>query len=459
MQDRGMRWLAAGLLLSTLAVLPYLRGDGNGYYAWLRSPIVDHDLQFGNEFQHGDPAFLRTVYDAQGNLLPGMVTETGHVRDQWSVGPAVVWAPFFLLGSVVAFIGRHLGFSWAADGFSFPYLWFVGWSTALAAAFGLLISATIARRHFEAGPVILATIGIWLASPLPIYQYLLPFWPFGVGVLVAAGLLYAWYRDGWGWRRWLTVGILGGLMYSVHPVGVAWLALPAVSLLGVEAGALRDRIRAGAVLVGGGILGALPQLVGKSMVNGSALDSGYQADWQFLRPSFLRVTLGAEHGLFTWTPILIAAVIGLIFVWRTDRRLGIGLVAVFATLLYIVAAYATPEESSFGNRFFVLFTPGFVIGLSALLQKLWSKKGIVIGVTVALIAWNVMFMFQWAWGLVPKRGAVDWATVARQQFTTAPTEMGRAVRLFFTDRGELIRIVQQRDEDQLMNGTDTSGSR
>ena len=50
-------------------------------------------------------------------------------------------------------------------------------------------------------------------------------------------------------------------------------------------------------------------------------------------------------------------------------------------------------------------------------------------------------------------------TMTRQQVTTGPKEFGRAVGLFFTDRGELIRIVQQRDEESLMNGTDTSGSR
>ena len=32
----SVKVLAAVLLLSPLLVLPYLRGDGNGYYAWVR---------------------------------------------------------------------------------------------------------------------------------------------------------------------------------------------------------------------------------------------------------------------------------------------------------------------------------------------------------------------------------------------------------------------------------------
>jgi hypothetical protein len=69
-----------------------------------------------------------------------------------------------------------------------------------------------------------------------------------------------------------------------------------------------------------------------------------------------------------------------------------------------------------------------------------------------LVLWNVLFMFQWAWGLAPKRGPVDWGVVARQQVTQAPEEMMRAVRLFFTDRGKLIRIVQEADAENVSSG-------
>jgi hypothetical protein len=66
-------------------------------------------------------------------------------------------------------------------------------------------------------------------------------------------------------------------------------------------------------------------------------------------------------------------------------------------------------------------------------------------------------MFQWAWGLIPKRGAVDWGVMARQQITEAPSEMVRAVRLFFTDRGELIRIVQEQDRQNISSGDEAGG--
>jgi hypothetical protein len=458
-KERPLLVLAIVLALSCLAALPYLRGDGNGYYAWLRSPAIDGDLQFGDEFAHGDPAFLATVYAPDGAYLPGMITETDHVRDQWSVGPAVLWAPFFLLGHVIVLIGGLVGKSWPQDGFSGPYLWAVAIGSALYAAAGLLLSASAARQLFPMGPVTAGVIAIWLGSSLPVYQYLLPFWPFACGVFVAALLLSVWMRGGWRRGHWFLVGFLAALMVTIHPLGVAWLALPATSVLGTERGTARQRAVAVAFGIVGAAVGALPELIGKAIVNGSPLDTGYQAEWDFPRPHLLRVLVGAEHGLLSWTPILAFALLGLIWVWRADRHLGIGLVAVFAAMLYLVAAYATPEQSSYGNRFFVLFTPGFVLGAAGLASALWRRRQVLIATIAIFIVWNVLFMFQWSWGLVPKRGPVDWTAMASQQFTTAPREMAHAVRLFFTDRGELIRIVQERDLEQLRSGQDTSGAR
>src|SRR3954451_16054124 len=77
------RIMAVVLLASALVALPYLRGDGNGYYAWLSSAVMDQDLEFANEFSRGDPEFLPSVFDANGVIVPELVTSTGHVRDQW----------------------------------------------------------------------------------------------------------------------------------------------------------------------------------------------------------------------------------------------------------------------------------------------------------------------------------------------------------------------------------------
>jgi hypothetical protein len=224
------------------------------------------------------------------------------------------------------------------------------------------------------------------------------------------------------------------------------------SLLGLDRGTPGERGRALGWLALGGLVGYLPQLIGKWIVYGSPFDIGYGVTWRFLHPDLFRVLLGADHGAFSWTPILLLATIGLYFVYRRDRRLGLGLVAVLVLMVYLVASYGTYEQSSFGNRFLTWFTPGFVVGASALADALWSKRALVLGAVAVLVLWNALFMFQWAWGLVPKRGPVDWEVVARQQFTDAPRELARAAGLFFTDRAELIRIVREQDIENIGTG-------
>jgi hypothetical protein len=441
------------LLASSFLALPYLRGDGNGYYAWLRSSVIDEDLQFADEFRQGDPAFVPSVFDAQGNVLPELQTSTGYVRNQWSPGPAILWAPFFLCAHGVVVVSRSAGVvDWEQDGFSLPYLWATAIANALFASVGLLLSYRVATNVAGKGPAVAGTVAVWLASSLPVYQYLLPFGAYGTATLVAAGLMTVWYPRDWSIRKWLLLGLLAGFITTVHPVASVWVLLPVTSLLGLDPGTLRERITAGGWFAVAGTLGALPGMVAKSVVNGSPFATTYRPLWQ--APDFVSVLVGAQHGLFSWTPIAAIAILGMVLLWRRERRFGIGLSIVFLAMLTIVAMDALPELSSYGNRFFVLFTPGFVVGAAVSADAVWAHRRLVIVGIAVLALWNALFAFQWAWGLVPKREAVDWPTMARQQFTTAPRELGEAIRLFFTDRGELIRRVQERDLGALQSGQD-----
>ncbi|MEX0990761.1 MAG: hypothetical protein WD004_00620 [Actinomycetota bacterium] len=448
--------LAIIFVLTIPAITPFLRGDGVGYYAWLASPIVDGDLRFANEYREGDFVFESNVW-VDGQVKPDWQGPDGHIKNQWSVGAAVLWLPFFLLSLAVAQVTRAPG----STGYTIASKWLTALGTAVYTFVGLLLAFQIARRNTGRIPALLGTIGVWFASSLPIYQYFLAFHPPAMAGAIGAALLTVWNRDdGWTLGRWLAMGVIAGLLVITHPVGIAWFALPGISLLGLDRGVLRDRMRAGAVFAGGVVLGALPQLIGKTIVHGSPFDSGYVSEWRFLQPDIRRVLIGAEHGLISWTPIAGLAIAGLVIMFRRgNRRLAAGLLAVFVAMLYFIASIASSEVSSYGNRFFVLFTPGFVIGASVLAATAWEARrrawrSVIVGGLAILIVWNALFMFQWAWGLVPKRGPVDWAVMVRQQFTTAPREMGHAFTLLLTDRGELMRIVQERDIENFYSGTD-----
>jgi hypothetical protein len=449
--SRAHRVVGVLFLLSLSLVVPYVRGDGVLYYAWLRSPMIDGDLHFLNEFRHGDPAFRAYYLTEDGSLKPEFWTETGHVRNQSSVGESVLWAPFFLLAHGIVLSGAVLGADWRADGYALPYLWFTGLGTALYVAVGLLLSFRVARSLADPAPALLGTVAIWGASSLLVYQYFLPIKAAPMAVFPAALLLFLWSRPHWGLQRWAVLGVVSGLLVTVHPVAVAWMALPGLSLLGLDSGSLKDRLRASAIFVPGALVGALPQLIGKAIVLGNPLDTGYEnVSLMFLSPDLACHLVGACRGILLWNPITAVALAGLVVVLRRNHRLGIGLISVFLLMLYLVAIKVTPQISSFGNRFFVMFTPGFVVGLAALAQVLWERWRVTAVAVVAVsILWNGMLAFQWAWGMLPKHGAVDWSEVIQDQFTEAPRQLVRVGSLFITDREKLVRIMQRRDLERL----------
>jgi hypothetical protein len=78
--------------------------DPSFYYAQLRSPIIEHDLDFRNETVTGG---IVTRY-----------TEKGLQGSAWPIGPGILWSPFFLVAhGLVAVMAPAY-----ATGFSFPYI-------------------------------------------------------------------------------------------------------------------------------------------------------------------------------------------------------------------------------------------------------------------------------------------------------------------------------------------------
>jgi hypothetical protein len=116
------------------------------------------------------------------------------------------------------------------------------------------------------------------------------------------------------------------------------------------------------------VIGLLPTLISRKMILGSFLETGYPGAraWERTSPAFWSVLWSADHGLLSWTPILILALFGLVLFRRADPSFAAKLIACFFGF-YLLIAFCPNWDgiSSFGNRFFVSLTPVFIIGLAA----------------------------------------------------------------------------------------------
>ena len=86
------------LFLLSLALLnPWVRGDGVGYYAFARAPLIDHSLNFERDYIAANTGFREARLDSQGHPRQEFRTRTGHLDNHFTVGPAMLWMPFLLL--------------------------------------------------------------------------------------------------------------------------------------------------------------------------------------------------------------------------------------------------------------------------------------------------------------------------------------------------------------------------
>ncbi len=224
--------LFAIFLCSLPLVNPIVHGDGVGYYAYARAPLIEHSLDFTHDYQRANESFRAARLDENGNPRPDFLTRTNHLDNHFTVGPAILWSPFLLFAHGGVLLARALGASVSADGFSLPYRYAMAFGTAIYGFLGLLLSFSLAKKYVGERWALLATIGIWWASPLPVYMYFNPSWSHVPSAFMVA--LFLWYWDATRERRsltqWLVLGLIVGLMLDVY-----YANLMIVSVLAVDA--------------------------------------------------------------------------------------------------------------------------------------------------------------------------------------------------------------------------------
>lgn len=226
----GRRLLQVVFLVSLAFINPWVRGDGVGYYAFVRAPLIQHNLDFLADYQHANESFRVNRLDEHAEAKPMFRTSTGHLDNHFSVGPAILWAPFLLLTHGGVLVARAMGSSVSADGLSAPYHFTMALATAFYGFLGLLMSFRLACDYVEERWALLATFAIWWASSLPVYMYFNPSWSHAHSAFAAALFLWYWHKTqtSRSFVQWLVLGLTAGLMVNVYYANTMVLLVLAV---------------------------------------------------------------------------------------------------------------------------------------------------------------------------------------------------------------------------------------
>lgn len=487
---RAYRWLLALFVLSLALINPWVRGDGVGYYAFARAVLIRHNLDFTPDYNAANASFRDARLDENGNPKPIFRTATNHLENHFTVGPAILWAPFLIAAHAGVLVARALGSNVAADGFSAPYRFAMALGTAVYGFLGLLLAMRIAAEYVGERWALLATVAIWWASSLPVYMYFNPSWSHAHSAFVVALFLWYWHetRETRSTIQWIVLAAIAGLMLNVYYPNAMVLAVLVVEAVRQYSAALRSnrsreyrsiehaatnrklvghvsqpslmQLVTSHVLFGLVMIACLfPTLLSRYVIYGNPFQSGYVSlkDWAWRSPYFLAVLFSSEHGLVSWTPVIALACIGvLIFALREPRVGGAILAAMLAFYVFIACYPDWAGISSFGNRFFVSLTPIFIIGLAVFFNRasrVFASQRAALATfgsaAALLVVWNMAFIFQWGTHLVPARGPIVWSEMIHNQFAVVPREIAEKAEGYLFHRSNLMEQIEQRDIEQM----------
>jgi hypothetical protein len=468
------RLLLIIFIFSLPLINPIVHGDGVGYYAYARAPLIQHDLRFEEDWRRANLYFAQSRTQPDGQILPDQFTETGYVSNLFTVGPAILWTPFLAVAHGVVLIADHFGAHIPADGFSLPYRLAMAFGTAFYGFLGLFLSYTFASKYVQPKWAFLATVGIWTASSLPVYMYFNPAWSHAHSAFTVA--LFLWYWERTQSKRtlvqWLTLGAISGLALDVYfPNGVFLLLCLIQSLRSYwrsvrekNRPALQNELMGNLLYLTGFCVAILPTLITRRIIFGGLLRFGAYTvlPWDWSAPNWRSVLFSSEHGLLTWTPVLFLAVIGLFLAARPAKGIAAYFGVSLAAFYYVIASYPFWHGmSSFGNRFFISNTPIFVFGLALFFQYVSSlfrssrTSFVALAALVALFAvWNGSFIFQWGTHLIPVRGPISWSEMVHNQFYVVPRQITSDLQAYLFRRHAMMEQLEQRDIEQLKKETE-----
>ncbi len=410
---RPVMWTAVALCLAGYVVVyatglapEPIRSDGFSYHVYLPSWFLFHD-----------PTLAATAADCCGGQFPGY---SGIARwpgtRRWvnphPIGVAILQSPFFL--------AAHLLTRWSnlsPDGFTLYYQHAAGLSGLTWVMAGLATLGTLLRRYFTDGVVAATLMAMLLGTNLYHYATFDSSYSHPCSFFLCAAFLLltdSWYRQR---DRSVTllIGVVAGLIVLTrHTNAIVLLAFPLYGV--VDPAAVRGRLallrtewRAIARLTLVAALVVAPQLVMYYDATGQLLPNPYGAlGFNFDAPRLGGVLFSVQKGVFFWSPVLVLACAGWVWIARVRHPARAFVLPVLMCLVIDTCVIASWWDwqfgGSYGHRAFVDVLPFFAVGFAGVCS--WAaqtrpRRVAATGVVAILVGLSIFQMLHYWNGSLP----------------------------------------------------------
>ena len=425
--------------------------DDNFYLAWGRSLVVDRDWDFENDVAHlaSLTSLAQTSAKFKTWLYVRARTDLGRIPNKYAVGAGLLALPMLAAVRLVLEMLALAGVTGPPNPFSPLYVFAFITSGVIWGFVGLVATRALLRREAAAAAAPLAIVIGALGLPLGYYIWVEPTMAHATGFGLAT--LHVLCVRAWAdrvaaaprdhetvWKPWaflagLTLGVaclvrFTNVVLAVVPVVVAWSARPSSSSGRCFTSSVM--IQSAALAALGAAIGFLPQLIAWKAVYGTFVVTSYGNERLAVWPAYLfSVLFGARNSLFLWTPLALAAVIGLGWGVRRSPMCRAGLIVVIATAWIYGSWGEYWLGASFGMRGFVDVSFFLILGLAEVIERARSLPVVhplrrAGGVLVVLsLAWTLHLIvchranIQPAGEpLAPRRLVTEWRLWSRQLY-------------------------------------------
>lgn len=349
-----------------------IRSDGRGYYAYL--PAI---------FIYNDPTFNSSV-KSESKYYPDNFTQyylfkndEGHTYNKYSPGVAILQTPFFLIGSVTAYLTNY-----PVDGYSPPFeiLFMIG--SLFYSVLGINLFSSFLRQLFPDKRVTLQWLipVFYVSTSLLLYNtntlgftHHYTFFLFGAFTWLLMKL-----KNGLKTKYLIATGVVLGLITLVRPTNIL-----VILILPFILGSKEHTIDFFKQLFSKKLKFFLQGLLGFFLIifllfavwkwqSGHWIMWSYNGEgFNFFSPAIIENLFGFRIGLLLQNPIIILAFIGSIYLFKKDIFLGQWWWFYFLINAWIISAWwCWDYESIYGNRPFTEHLFFLLIPILYLIDKL-----------------------------------------------------------------------------------------
>lgn len=263
------------------------------------------------------------------------------------------------------------------SGLSLVYQIPVAATSILLATFGLYLLSQILTSYFSKRTSLLAAITLFSTTNLLFYVAVEPLTSHAISFFSAALFIYYFLRYKKGNNYYFILGLLAGVSGLVRVLNSFLVIIPAIQILSSSKHNLTHKLKLELKLALGYLIGFLPQIyIWKLFFNKFIIGPSWGYGFDFGNPHITHVLFNSQNGLFTLTPIILFAILGMIFFWKRNKSLAFYGLLYFALHLFLVSSWAEfTQGGSYSIRMLINTYPLLAFGFAEIVERVENAIG------------------------------------------------------------------------------------